>query len=183
MPLGMVPQVVQPASAGSPSWAVHLVNAGTAVWDLHPVAAAAAAVWVQVGIGLWLLAAPRGDWSRVGGVASVGWGLLVWVFGEAFGQSTRPRSVLAVRCAWRRAVLLLRRRPDRLTRRGLGRACLGRVVLRAMGAFFVAMAILQAWPGRGFWQGQVRPGASPGSLAGMVNRWPRHPSHRSCHRG
>ena len=175
MPLGMVPQVVQPASAGSPSWAVHLVNAGTAVWDLHPVAAAAAAVWVQVGIGLWLLAAPRGDWSRVGGVASVGWGLLVWVFGEAFGQVLAPGlswlfgapgAVLFYCCA---GVLIA------LPEEAWAGPRLGRVVLRAMGAFFVAMAILQAWPGRGFWQGQVRPGASPGSLAGMVQQMAQTP--------
>jgi cytochrome oxidase Cu insertion factor (SCO1/SenC/PrrC family) len=170
MPLGMVPQVVQPAAAGSPSWAVHVVNAGTAVWDLHPVAAAAAAVWVQVGVGLWLLAAPRGDWSRVGGVASVGWGLVVWVFGEAFGQ------VLAPGLSWLfgapGAVLLycgagvLIALPED----AWAGPRLGRVILRAMGVFLVAMAILQAWPGRGFWQGQARPGASPGSLTGMVQQ-------------
>jgi hypothetical protein len=47
------------------------VNAGTTIWSYHPVTAAAAAVWTQVGIGLWLLAAPRGDWSRLAGLASV----------------------------------------------------------------------------------------------------------------
>ena len=41
MPLGLAPQVVQPATAGSPGWVQHLVNAGTTVWNYHPVTAAA----------------------------------------------------------------------------------------------------------------------------------------------
>ena len=32
-----------------------------------------------------LLLAPRGRWSRFAGLAGAGWGLVVWVFGEAFG--------------------------------------------------------------------------------------------------
>jgi hypothetical protein len=47
-------------------------------------------VWLQVGTGVWLLTAPRGDWSRLGGVASVAWGLIVWIFGEAFGGIFAP---------------------------------------------------------------------------------------------
>ena len=30
---------------------------------------------------------------------------------------------------------------------------LGRLLLGGTGAFFLGMALLQAWPGRGFWQG------------------------------
>ena len=47
---------------------------------------------------------------------------------------------------------------------------LGRVILRGVGLFFVGMAVLQAWPGRGFWQGQARPSASAGTLTGMVQQ-------------
>ncbi len=90
MPLGMVPQVVQPTTAVSPTWVQHLVNAAATVWSYHPVTAAAAAVWIQLGVGAWLLAAPRGDWSRLGGVVSVVWGLNVWIFGETFGGIFAP---------------------------------------------------------------------------------------------
>ncbi len=90
MPLGMVPQVVQPTTSASPTWVQHLVNVAATVWSYHPVTAAAAAVWIQIGIGAWLLAAPRGDWSRLGGVASVVWGLTVWIFGETFGGIFAP---------------------------------------------------------------------------------------------
>ncbi|HUC14392.1 MAG TPA: hypothetical protein VMS00_08060, partial [Acidimicrobiales bacterium] len=86
MPLGMAPQVIEPAAASSPGWVQHLDNVMATIWSYHPVNAPAAAVWIQVGLGVWLLVAPRGLWSRLGGVASVGWGLSVWMFGEAFGQ-------------------------------------------------------------------------------------------------
>ena len=90
MPLGMIPQVVRPTTAASPTWVQHLVNAGATGWSYHPVQAAAAAVWIQIGIGLWLLVVPRGGWSRAGGLVSVGWGLGVWVFGESLGECS-PR--------------------------------------------------------------------------------------------
>jgi cytochrome oxidase Cu insertion factor (SCO1/SenC/PrrC family) len=47
---------------------------------------------------------------------------------------------------------------------------LGRTILSVMGLFFVGMAVLQAWPGRGFWQGQLGHNAVPGTLTGMVQQ-------------
>lgn len=168
MPLGMVPQVIQPATAGSPSWLQHLVNAMANTWSFHPIVAATATVWIQVGIGVWLLVAPRGNASRLAGVASFGWGLLVWIFGEAFG------GVLAPGLTWLfgapGAVLiycvagLLIALPDRHWRT----SSLGRSILRLVGLFFLGMALLQAWPGRGFWEGRVGPRL--GSLASIVDQ-------------
>ncbi|HEY4464582.1 MAG TPA: hypothetical protein VGN41_18085, partial [Streptosporangiaceae bacterium] len=90
MAAGLPSQVMQPTAANSPAWVQHLVNwAGTA-WSYHPIQAGAATVWIQAGIGLWLLAAPRGIASRLAGLASVGWGLLVWAFGESFGGIFAP---------------------------------------------------------------------------------------------
>ena len=43
---------------------------------------------------------------------------------------------------------------------------LGRRILTVMGLFFVGMAVLQAWPGRGFWAGSHH--GAPGTLTGMV---------------
>src|SRR5580692_10615893 len=90
MPLGLTSGVVQPAAATSPTWVQHLVNSGVTIWSDHPVEAAAAAVWIQLGIGIWLLVAPRGRWSRLGGLAGLGWGLVVWSFGESFGGIFAP---------------------------------------------------------------------------------------------
>ena len=52
--------------------------------------AGASAVWIQVGIGIWLIVAARGPLSRLAGLVSVGWGLVVWVFGESFGGIFAP---------------------------------------------------------------------------------------------
>lgn len=168
MPLGLPSGVLQPAAAGSPAWVRSLVGVGVTIWNNHPVPAAASAVWIQAGIGVWLLVAPRGNWSRLAGLASAGWGLIVWVFGEAFG------SILAPGLTWLfgapgAAVFyvvagVLIACPERVwaSRR------LGRGILAASGVFFVGMAVLQAWPGRGFWQGQSNPHATAGSLTSMV---------------
>jgi cytochrome oxidase Cu insertion factor (SCO1/SenC/PrrC family) len=168
MPLGLPSSVIQPAASTSPSWVQHLVNSGLNIWSLHPVGAAAATVWIQVGLGLWLLVAPRGLWSRFGGLAGVGWGLVVWAFGEAFGGIFAPGltwlfgapGAVLLYCVGGLLVAL----PDR----AYATPRLGRVVTTLGGVFFLGMALLQAWPGRGFWQGRLDGGTHLGTLTGMV---------------
>jgi cytochrome oxidase Cu insertion factor (SCO1/SenC/PrrC family) len=168
MPLSMPSQVLAPAASSSPSWVQHLVNFGGTMWIEHPVTAAAAAVWIQVGIGLLLLVTPFGGWSRLAGAVSAVWGLVVWVFGEAFGgifgtgltwMFGAPGAVLFYAVA---GVLIA------LPARVWSTPRPGRWVLRGLGLFFVGMAVLQAWPGRGFWQGQANPHAAAGSVTAMV---------------
>ena len=166
MPLGLASNVTQPSADGSPGWVRSLVDFAARGWTYHPVNAAAAAVWIQIGIGIWLLTAARGPWSRLGGVASVGWGLVVWIFGEAFGGIFAPglswlfgAPGAALLYAVAGALIAL---PDR----AWAGQRLGRAVLAATGVFLAGMALLQAWPGRGFWQGTV--GRQPGNLASMA---------------
>ena len=175
MPLGLVPQVIQPAAAGSPSWVQQVGHPFIEVWSYHPVVAAAAAVWIQVGIGVWLIAAPRGNWSRLAGLASMLWGLNVWVVGEAFGgifagglswMFGAPGAALFY-CA---AGLLIA-----LPESAWSTSRLGRYTVRAMGVFFIAMSILQAWPGRGFWDGKLHSGAASGALTSMVHQMSQTP--------
>ena len=177
MPLGMTTQVIEPSAAASPSWVQHLVNAGGTIWSNHPIIAPASAVWIQVGLGIWLVVAPRGMWSRLGGLSSAGWGLVVWVFGESFGgifapglswAFGAPGAVLFYAFA---GVLIA------LPERAWASRQLGRSVLFVIGSFFLGMALLQAWPGRGFWQGQVlrRPA---GTLTAMVRQMARTPQPR-----
>ena len=90
MPLGLATNVTEPSADGAPGWVRGLVDFAARGWTYHPVNAAAAAVWIQIGIGIWLITAARGPWSRLGGLASVGWGLVVWIFGEAFGGIFAP---------------------------------------------------------------------------------------------
>jgi hypothetical protein len=60
-----------------------IVPTGQEQRSCHPIEAAAA-VWIQAGLGLWLLVAAEGWWSPPGGLASVVWGVIVWAFGGIF---------------------------------------------------------------------------------------------------
>jgi cytochrome oxidase Cu insertion factor (SCO1/SenC/PrrC family) len=167
MAAGLPSQVVEPGVTGSPAWVQHVVNWGATGWSMHPVQAGAAAVWIQIGIGAWLIAAPSGWASRLGGLVSVGWGLVVWVFGEAIGGIFAPGQSFLFGTPG--AVLfycgagLLIALPEVRWRSAL----LGRQVLGCLGLFLAGMAVLQAWPGRGFWQGTVH--GHEGPLASMVS--------------
>jgi cytochrome oxidase Cu insertion factor (SCO1/SenC/PrrC family) len=167
MAIGLPSQVMEPTAASSPRWVQEVVNwAGTA-WSYHPLHAGASAVWIQVGIGVWLLAASRGPLSRLAGLASAGWGLVVWVFGESFGGIFAPGltwlfgapGAVLVYCVAGVLIAL----PERAWRSRLP----GRLTLAGLGVFLAGMAVLQAWPGRGFWQGTVH--GQPGTLASMTS--------------
>jgi cytochrome oxidase Cu insertion factor (SCO1/SenC/PrrC family) len=151
MPLGLPENVVAPSAQGSPAWLVSVVHWGLHVWENHPVQAAVAAVWIQLGLGLWLLLVARGRWSRIGGAVSVGWALSVWVFGESMGGTLAPGASwmfgapgAALFYALAGGLLALPERAWRNPR-------LGRRLLVGFGVYFIAMAVLQAWPGNGFW--------------------------------
>jgi cytochrome oxidase Cu insertion factor (SCO1/SenC/PrrC family) len=164
---GLPSQAIEPTAASSPAWVQHLVNWAGTSWSYHPIQAGAAAVWVQLGIGVWLIAAPRGSWSRLAGLASVGWGLVVWMFGEAFGGIFAPGLTWlfgapgAVLFYCVAGVLIA------LPERSWRSPRIGRAVLSVLGVFFIGMGVLQAWPGRGFWQGTLH--GKPGTLTGMVS--------------
>lgn len=172
MPAGLPSQVIEPAAASAPVWLQHLVRWGELVWNQHPVEAAAATVWIQVGIGLWLLVAPRGRWSQAGGLASVAWGLAVWIFGESLGGilspgvswlTGAPGSVLFY--VWAGILVAL---PERWW----AAPWLGRAIVRLMGLLFVVLAAVQALPSAGFWRGEG------GSLSTMVREMARTPQPR-----
>ena len=120
MAIGLPSQVIEPAAASSPTWVQHVVNWGGTSWSYHPLQAGAAAVWIQVGIGIWLLAAARGPLSRLAGLASAGWGLVVWVFGESFGGIFAPGLTWLFGAPGAVADLCGGGRPDRAARRGPG---------------------------------------------------------------
>jgi cytochrome oxidase Cu insertion factor (SCO1/SenC/PrrC family) len=168
MAAGLPSLVIQPTAANSPTWVQHVVNWGGTIWSYHPIQAGAASVWIQIGIGAWLLVAARGVSSRLAALASVGWGLVVWVFGESFGGIFAPG--LTILFGAPGAVLIyavagaLIALPDRAWRGPRQRRLtLGRLLLAGIGLFFIGMAVLQAWPGRGFWQG-----GKNGTLTGMI---------------
>lgn len=176
MAAGLPSQVIEPIAATSPPWVQHLVNWAGTSWSYHPIEAGASAVWIQVGIGIWMLVAVRGGWSRLAGLVSAGWGLVVWVFGESFGGIFAPGLTWLFgapgAAAWYAVAGVLIALPERawFSRR------LGQLATAGLGLFLVGMAVLQAWPGRGFWQGTV--GGQPGSLTSMVQSMSGAPQPR-----
>ena len=173
MAVGLPSQVIEPIASTSPGWVQRLVNVGGTTWSYHPMQAGASAVWIQVGIGIWLIVAVRGPLSRLAGLASAGWGLVVWVFGESFGGIFAPGltwlfgapgAVLIYTVAG--ALIALPERAWRSRR-------LGQLTTAGTGAFLLGMAVLQAWPGRGFWQGISH--GQPGTLAGMTGTMAQTP--------
>ncbi len=166
MAVGLPSQVIEPTAASSPHWVQGVVNwAGTA-WSYHPMQAGASAVWIQVGIGIWLIAAARGHLSRLGGLVSVGWGLVVWVFGESFGGIFAPGLTWLFGAPGAALVYVVAGALIALPDRAWHSPRLGRLVLGGLGLFLLGMAVLQAWPGRGFWQGTAH--GQPGTLASMT---------------
>lgn len=168
MPLGIPGAVIQPAASPSRGWVQATVNVGVTIWERHPVQAAAATVWIQLGLGALLLVSSRGHWSRFSGVASVAWGLVVWIFGEAFGGIFAPGLSWLFGAPGSAFLYVIAGLLIAMPQRLWSEKRLGRRMLVGAGSFFLIMAVLQAWPGRGFWQGVND--SSDGSLSSMLRQ-------------
>jgi len=84
MPLGMAPQVIQPAAATSPPGS----STGELFRDdleLPPDYRARSRRLDPDWHRVWLLTAPGGTGHASAELASLGWGIIVWVSAEAFG--------------------------------------------------------------------------------------------------
>jgi cytochrome oxidase Cu insertion factor (SCO1/SenC/PrrC family) len=166
MAIGLPSQVIEPIAASSPHWVQDVVNWAGTSWSYHPMQAGASAVWIQVGIGLWLLVAARGPLSQLAGLVSVGWGLVVWVFGESFGGIFAPGLTWVFGAPGAVLIYAVAGALIALPERAWRSRTLGRLMTAGTGVFLIGMAVLQAWPGRGFWQGISH--GQPGTLAGMT---------------
>jgi hypothetical protein len=184
MPAGLPSQVLAPSAAGSPGWVAHVVNFGAQIWSGSPANVAAGAVWIQLGIGIWLVSVSSPRWSRIAGLVSVGWGLVVWVFGEAFGGILGPGASWLTGAPGAALFYCVAGAMLALPVRYWRDPQLGRRILQAAGALLAAGAVLQAWPGRGFWQGTL-PGAAnsrpPGPLAEYIGSMSRAPQPGALH--
>ena len=123
-----------------------------------------------------MAAGSRGRWARVGGLAGAVWGLAGWVFGEAFGGVFAPGLTWLFGAPGAALLYVLAGVLIALPDRAWEGPRLGRGVLAGLGLFFAGMAVLQAWPGRGFWQGMA--GQQPGSLTSMVQGMAQTPQPR-----
>lgn len=155
MPSSMLSQVVQPSQVGQPHWLVTLMGWGTDAWIRHPIWSASGVIWLQIAIGLWLVLGREGWFARLGYVFAAAWGLFVWVFGEAMGQTFghggswligAPGGVLFYVVA---ALILLAPyawwQRDRIPR----------WVLTGIGVMLIAFGVQEALPGRGFWSFRI----------------------------
>ncbi len=84
MPLGLANNVVRPLEANTPAWLHALMSHGVLLWNSHPINLAVGVAWLQVGIGLVLLAS-NGLTGRIVGLVSAGWAALVWLIGNGAG--------------------------------------------------------------------------------------------------
>jgi cytochrome oxidase Cu insertion factor (SCO1/SenC/PrrC family) len=160
-------QVITPESAGSPSWVRSIVDWGTVAWMYHPVQAAAAAVWIQLGIGVWMLAVRRGRWAQAAALAGVAWGLVVWVFGESFGGVFAPGQSFLTGTPGAALLYVVAGALIAIPAGAWASARLGRWLLAGSGVFLIGMAVLQAWPGGGFWKGDSPLTDMIGEMSGM----------------
>lgn len=150
MPLGIPTQVMAPTLSGQPAWVRDIITFGIVLWEKHPIQAADSLVWIQIGLGIWVLASKgSGRLSRLAGAASVAWALGVWVFGEGFG------GIFAQGASWYFGS------PGAVLFYGVGGLLLaapptwfaservGRTVLRGIGVVMVLFGLLQLLPGGG----------------------------------
>ena len=77
--------VLRPTMDGQPIWLSALLQFGISRWQQHPVFNDAMALLVQLLIGLLLITGYERRRGKVGLWLSLGWGVVVWVFGEGMG--------------------------------------------------------------------------------------------------
>ena len=164
-PPNIMESVIQGITDGQPQFVVSLVHFGSTVWSTEPVLFNVLAASLQLVIG-FLFVYGKGRAAKVGFIISIGWGLVVWVFAEAFGQifggagyfDGAPGAALLYVIV---AILLL------LDRSSKGLRLHGQMALRYLTTmYWFYMALLQILPSSGYWQprGLMEPIATAGAL-------------------
>lgn len=151
---GFVQDVLAPAVSGQPHWYVQILGWNIQFWSNHSIGADVFATLIQMGIGLFLFIGIDHFIGRVALWLSIIWGVGIWFVGEGMGglltgSSTwltgTPGSVLFYVGG---AVLLLL--PETWWRNGR----MQNIARRSVGVFWLFAAMLQAFPGSGFWTRQ-----------------------------
>ncbi|WP_143232680.1 hypothetical protein [Alicyclobacillus vulcanalis] len=143
--------VIQPVMAGQPKWVNDaFLSVTQLVFTSRPLWFDSLTVWIQILLGVGILAGPRRFIGRLTLRLSIVWSFVVWAFGEGFGQVLSggswlmgsPGSVLVY--AALAFILLAKGETWRQ----------GRVKHRMqwwMAGWFGASALLQALPSAGYW--------------------------------
>lgn len=145
--------VVAPALQGQPAWLVRVMGWGIQAWSNAPITSDLIAVFVQCGIGVTLWFGRARPWGRWALWASLTWGLVVWIWGEGLGSiltghpsvvNGDPGSVFFYMVG---AGLLFASDDVWLSGRVGSWTRWGVVIFWTWGA------LVQTWPGAGYWSG------------------------------
>jgi cytochrome oxidase Cu insertion factor (SCO1/SenC/PrrC family) len=151
MPAGFVSTDIDRVVRSDPGWLQAVVAPLTRAWIRHPLAADAAVVWLEIGIGLLLLVARRGPLSRVAAWFTLLVAIAIWVLGEGLGGLCAPGASwlsgapgAALVYALAAAALLM---PWSWWEDGRAQA----IVRRTGAAWLLVGALLEAIPGENMW--------------------------------
>lgn len=149
MATGFSNAILSPLVSSSPPFVAYLVGSGISVWNTNPSTFNVLASLLQVYIGAGLILFSDGLFFKLTQVIAIAWGVILWVFGEAFGSvffnlgtwlTGSPGSALIYTAV---SVLLLIRTP---------RISDSRLMAYSMAIFWAFAGIAQLNPVNGFWQ-------------------------------
>ncbi len=153
MPNDMIKSVIQPQVVQEPSFVAWLLRGALDIWQYDPVASNAALIWAQGSIGALYLLGSRRQIRIIAAYSSIIWGIVIWIFGEGVGMilSAGNSFILgAPGAAFYYIIaggLLLIADPVTISEKFRHRS------RRAIGGFWILMALLQVAPFEGFWSG------------------------------
>lgn len=81
----LIDDVIAPSKAGQPAFMVHVIDFGIRVLQVNLAVANALSAGVELAIGALLLAPVSQQARRLALWGSIGWALVVWIFGEGAG--------------------------------------------------------------------------------------------------
>ena len=153
----MAGTVITPSLSGQPAAVAWLMRAGLYLWRFDPLTTAAGVAWLEVSVGLLLVAGRRERIRQLGAVLAVALGVLLWILQQGLGGLFLPgASVLAgapgagivlagagAFLALRNATLAKQRSWNRLA--------------TTLGIFWILAAALQAAPFENLWTGKGLP--------------------------
>jgi cytochrome oxidase Cu insertion factor (SCO1/SenC/PrrC family) len=157
MPAGFISANISPHLVDEPGWLRDLTALLARGWERHPVAADVAIVWLEIGLGLMLIAGHRA-FGRIGPAVAGAVALAIWVLGEGLGGllsggagwlTGAPGAALVYVVA--SALLLLP--PSWWV--GTAPARGQRITRHAVSGWFAVAALLQALPADDFWAGRT----------------------------
>lgn len=152
-PNNIMASFLQSVADGQPIWLANAINWGARMWGHQPVWSNLLAIAVQVAIGFFLLVRVSKKFEQWVLWISIVWGLIVWYFGEGMGGILVGSAFFdgwpgaALLYVFTAGLLLL---PEQAW--GTQRV---RLALRwGLAVYWLIMAVVQAIPDTGFWQGE-----------------------------